>query len=330
MGASKATAQILALRGICDSGSAQVALKANGSPQLFMSGGANLTPFLQSEGWIVQPVLLSAVGEQARYSVKAPSLIINEIADPDSHGKVLKIASTFRKNFPKAPCINEPDAVLSLTRDEVYRRLFGLPGVIMPQTQRLNISSRRQVVELLERASGPVLLRKAGEHNGRNTVLLNSLADIEETDRLPLDGSAYYLTDFVDFRSADGLYRKYRLVVIGGEVFLRHMIAGRNWMVHAESRLADYASEEAAALAGFDRDIKPRIAETCAAIAETLGLDYFGVDCALMDNSQLLIFEANANMNVLVNSEPRPNMFEKPVARIIQALSSMLATRMAV
>ncbi len=329
MTGNRALSQLLTLRGINNSGTAQVALRADGTPQFFLSGGTNLSDFLQRSGWGIQPVLLSPVGESARYSVAPPSLIINEISDPDSHSRALLQAETFRSHFPGVYCLNEPATVRALTRSEVSRRLHGLEGVIMPKTRHFTINSRNDVLDLLERNPGPVLLRKAGEHNGRNTVLVNAIDEIDRTDCLPLDGSTYYLTDFVDFRSDDGLYRKWRLVVIGGEAYLRHMITGEHWMVHSESRLAAYAHEETLALATFESELKPCIAGTCRRIAEALELDYFGIDCSIRADNALLIFEANPNMNILVNTDPTPNMFEQPIATILEALNTYLEARIA-
>ena len=50
-------------------------------------------------------------------------------------------------------------------------------------------------------------------------------------------------------------------------------------------------------------EIRPAIRE----ISERLQLEYFGVDCNIRPNGELLIFEANANMNVLFNPYPEMN-----------------------
>jgi len=56
-----------------------------------------------------------------------------------------------------------------------------------------------------------------------------------------------------------------------------------------------------------------------------LDLDYFGVDCHIDRNRDVLLFEANACMKVLKNYRPLPNRFEAPIARIRTALESRLA-----
>ena len=45
-------------------------------------------------------------------------------------------------------------------------------------------------------------------------------------------GDDFTLTQFVDYRSEDGWYRKYRIAFVGGHPFLCHMAASEHWMVH--------------------------------------------------------------------------------------------------
>jgi hypothetical protein len=50
------------------------------------------------------------------------------------------------------------------------------------------------------------------------------------------------------------------------------------------------------------------------------------VDCALTRTGELLLFEANACMNILENTQPSPNMWDAPIARILGAIETLLVT----
>ena len=61
-------------------------------------------------------------------------------------------------------------------------------------------------------------------------------------------------------------------------------------------------------------------------ITRRLDLDYFGVDCNIDSDRNVLLFEANACMKVLKNYKPPPNRFEAPITLIKHALESRLAS----
>ena len=110
----------------------------------------------------------------------------------------------------------------------------------------------------------------------------------------------HYLTEFVNFRSRDGLYRKVRLFVFGGEVLVRSLVVGTKWNLHRRDRAdippgVDPAAEEKRLYDQFAEGRFFRIEEILRELACKLKLDYFGVDCAL-SYERILLFEANPTM----------------------------------
>ena len=93
----------------------------------------------------------------------------------------------------------------------------------------------------------------------------------------------FYISRFIDYRAPDGLFRKYRIVLIDGRPFLCHIAISQHWMIHylnagmAES--AEKRAEEARCMASFDKDFARRHAAALRAIHERAGLDYLGIDC---------------------------------------------------
>ena len=111
----------------------------------------------------------------------------------------------------------------------------------------------------------------------------------------------------LDARGADGLHRKYRVMLIDGAPYPLHLAVSTHWKVHYFSadmaRDEDHRAEEAAFLADMHAVIGPRAVAALGAIGAELGLDYAGVDFAVAPDGRLLLFEANPGM---VISPPGP------------------------
>ena len=142
----------------------------------------------------------------------------------------------------------------------------------------------------------------------------------------------HYLTEFVNFRSRDGLYRKVRFFVIGGEVIPRSMVIGKKWNLHRRDRSdnlagVDPAAEEKRLYDHFGEGRLRRIEDILLKFASKLKLDYFGVDCSLRSYEQILLFEANPTMNFEGRSaDPRRShkSTRRPLA--IEMASRMIAS----
>jgi hypothetical protein len=102
----------------------------------------------------------------------------------------------------------------------------------------------------------------------------------------------------VDYQSADGLYRKLRIVLIDGAPFICHLAISSHWMVHylsagvAES--AEKRLEEQRMMESFDQDFAWRFQMQLREIARALQLDYVTIDCAEGPDGALLVFEADS------------------------------------
>ena len=163
--------------------------------------------------------------------------------------------------------------------------------------------------------------------SGSPTRRIDDAASIRRVLKtIPWGGRELYVTQYVPYRDPKGMHTKLRLVVVGEEIFLRHVISADDWHVHAQDRSADALQNEQAALAHFDARLLPAIRGRVVEISRRLRLDYFGIDCALTESGGLLLFEANAAMNNLLNTEPRPNCWERPIQRIRNALQDLLAS----
>jgi glutathione synthase/RimK-type ligase-like ATP-grasp enzyme len=226
------------------------------------------------------------------------------------------------------PVINHPSKILQTSRDSIYRMLHDIPGLTVPETIRLTPRSPEDVVTEIDRAglAFPVIVRLAGSHGGTSSILITGRSDLDRLHVYPFDGSDFYLTRFVDYVNDDGYYRKYRIVVIDGVPLYRHHMVDRKWMIHASSRgfmeENSFLMEEShARQKAFNEQTLPMIRPAIDEITRRLQLQYYGIDCNIDELGNILIFEVNANMNILRNNyQP----LEEQIQRIRQHILKLL------
>jgi hypothetical protein len=238
---------------------------------------------------------------QPRPDVARFERVLNLVTDPDQHKRTLESLEKMLRKY-RGQVINRPEAVLRTSRDQVAKRLAGIAGLHVPKVIRLRGGKPDAAVQAAERAgfAFPGILRRAGTHTGD---IVGLVAGSDEL-RAGLTGAGdHVLTEFVDFRSADGLYRKYRFFVFGSKAVFRHMIAADNWDIHARDRLRFMVEhprlleEEARLLEREDAEFPLPVHSVLEAIRLRLGLDFFGVDFGIAQSGDVILFEANATMN---------------------------------
>jgi len=325
----------LFVSGIPDDGSGQVSLPADSGLTIAINGSCNVFANLPNYPGNSHVTYMNGSVEPQNLNLKfKPNVIFNEISDPDSHKRSLSRCVNFINSLG-CPVVNHPDLIINSSRDLIAKNLSSITNIRVPNTVRLSPLSPMDVKASIKNSKlkFPLIFRKCGDHGGVSTVLIEGLKDINTLMyQYPLDGRDYYLTEFVDYPSDDGLYRKYRIVVVGGQVFLRHMIISDNWLIHSNSRyfMADkpeLVKEEKDTLTTFGAELGPKIIDSISEIIKVLKLDYFGVDCNINDKGEILIFEINANMNILVNSSEKPNIWEAPIFAIKKAICQLTYQR---
>jgi glutathione synthase/RimK-type ligase-like ATP-grasp enzyme len=225
--------------------------------------------------------------------------IVNLITEAEQNTKVLENLKKLLRGVP-GRVINKPDAVLRSTRDQVSRMLSGIPGLIVPRAVRLDGRKAGIAAKALEKAGivPPIILRKTGTHTGKIVGLFDSVDDAVAA----LEPGEHIATQFVDFSSADGLYRKYRVYFIGNRVILRHMIVSDSWNVHVKDRTRftsqhpELVAEEKLLFESSD-PFESKVRAVFDAIRARVPLDFFGMDFAFTRDGDLVLFEANATMN---------------------------------
>lgn len=231
-------------------------------------------------------------------------------------------ASLFR-HWPR-PVLNDPVLVSRLARAELAASLADAPGICSPSCR---ILSREQVLGDLGMPF-PVLIRPVGSHAGAGLVKADDAAAIRDyVQQVALP--AYYVTRFEDYRSADRLFRKYRIAFVDRAPFLCHMGVSANWMIHylnaGMTGSDDKRLDEARAMATFDTGFASRHRTALDTLCDRIGLDYFTLDCGETRDGRLLVFEADAEAIVHLMDSPDLFPYKPPqMRRVFAAFGSML------
>jgi hypothetical protein len=245
-------------------------------------------------------------------------VIFNSIGDADRCGPSLEAAQALL-DAQAATSLNPPSAVLGTGRVEMAQRLRGVEGLIVPRVEDV----ARNELDRIEHF--PVLLRPPGYHTGEFFELVRNRDELAKV-AATLPGDRLLAIELLDARGADGHYRKYRVLSIGGQLYPVHLARSTQWKVHYFSadqvRTPDAIAEEEAFLADMPRAIGPRAMRAIQEAAQRIGLDYFGIDFALDPNGNALFFEANATMRAVIPLEK-----EQAEARRHAAIAANAALR---
>jgi hypothetical protein len=113
---------------------------------------------------------------------------------------------------------------------------------------------------------------------------------------------------YLDARGADGKTRKYRVMLVDGQIYPLHVAISSHWKIHyftAEmAHNPEHRAEDAAFLEDMPAVLGPLAMKALRQIQSTLALDYAGIDFGLNAKGEVLLFEANATMVV---NPPEPD-----------------------
>lgn len=256
------------------------------------------------------------------------------IGESDENAALLKYIEDHLKYWPH-PVLNAPDRIPRQARDRASVLLRNAAGVAIPITARVGRATlqgigagSQAIADILEDGEFPVIVRPLASHAGRGLMKLEeaeAIAGYLQT----MTESDFYVSRFVDYRSPDGLFRKYRIVLIDGRPHACHMAISEQWMIHFKNAgMAESAgkrAEEALFMAGFDDDFARRHQEAFSAINDRMGLDYLVIDCGETLSGQLLIFEVDSGGFVHATDPMEIFPYKQPQMRkVFSAFREML------
>jgi len=241
--------------------------------------------------------------------------LIVAVAESDANQTLLHNLAVALKSWPR-PVLNRPECISRLARDISGALLREVPGLSMPGAIRVARESLEACCKPAPNAAAlpdqlggtdyPIIIRPIDSHAGQGLERIDDLAAL--TGYLVNSPEQhFFVSPFIDYRSADGMFRKYRVILIDGVPFVCHMAISQRWMVHyLNADMLDNPgnrAEEERFMIDFNEGFARRHRAALAAIHSRLGLDYVGMDCAETPDGQLLIFEVDSNM-VVHNMDP--------------------------
>jgi len=250
-------------------------------------------------------------------------IVLNLISDADQGRDMLANAAALMDRLGK-PVVNHPSRILATSRDAIAQRLPAIARCRVPRTLRCTAG---EVAGVAESFGLPLLLRTPGTHGG------DAFEKIDLPDEIgpflaqhPADD--YYVTEFVDYRAADGFYRKYRMILVDGTLLPYHLAIHSHWKIHHFRTEMDQhrwmQDEEAAFLDNPGAVFGEPHQAALHKIARVVGLEFLGVDCSIDRAGDVLIFEVNASM--LIHDDNADYAYKAPhVARIKATFDAMLA-----
>jgi len=254
--------------------------------------------------------------------VPAHDVLFNSIAESDDAQPALALAASLATALGGS-CVNAPATVAGMRRDAVSARFAGSATIAAPLVRRV---ARTEMDEHV--VDGPVVIRPVGSQAGvglERVETIDALIAYLERER----ARTYYVMPFVDYRSSDGFFRKYRIIFVAGVPYACHLAISPRWMIHYyNAAMRDHAwmrDEEAAFIGGLETVFSGTLAAALHEIAAAVPLDYFGIDCAIAADGRLLLFEADAAM--LVHGSDPAELYPYKRAgfeRITAALTALL------
>lgn len=240
-----------------------------------------------------------------------PDLVINNVANGEAllmHG-TLAAARCFADALA-VPVINHPDRAVLTTRDGIVALIAGLPGLVVPGTQRFSKEARNveALVAAIEAQFGyPLITRSVLFQQGYGMTRIDDrdmLVKILQTEVQ----KEFFVTEFVDSRGSSEFYRKIRAVIVGDEIIVARVDYDTSWSVHGRKSAPRVAFCEAhpELLAAEDRicrdpdqELGAAVQSTLRAIRERIPLEIFGIDFDVTPDGRVVFYEANATMNLL-------------------------------
>ncbi len=269
-------------------------------------------------------------------TLPAHDVLFNAVHECDEHRALLAQLDE-RLALLGCSALDAPGRVPLVARDRASVLLESVPGVEMPRTVRVGRAALEAAVRgdaaitSMVPAGYPVIVRAVGAHRGKDMMRADDAAGLAAALDA-LQSAELFVSRFVDYRSADGAWRKYRIALVGGRAFAVHLAISSHWIVsYVNAGMADDAAkrrEEAAFMAGFDDEFARRHAAAFREIHERLQIEYVLLDCGEMPDGRLLLFEVDTAALVHATDPIELYPYKQPAMRkLFGAVRDLLESR---
>lgn len=290
--------------------------------------------FLLERSDIALTVLYLFPGEPVPQELPEHDVLFVAISQSERTDPLLLRLQDHLAAWPK-PVLNRPALIAQTHRASAFRVLADGPGLCMVPTARVQrealdslAAAQAAPAGLLPGGSFPLIVRPVDSHAGHGLARIDGPQDMAAyLESMP--DADFFVSRFVDYASPDGLFRKFRVVLVDGRPFAAHMAISNHWMVHyLNAGMADDAArraDEERFMRTFEADFAARHARALQWVHERLPLDYLVIDCAETRQGDLLLFEVDPG--AVVHSMDPVEMFpykHAPMQKIYAAFEQML------
>ena len=292
-------------------------------------------PFLFEHADITLVMLYLMPGEPLPTELPAHDVAFIAISDSSQTRGLLQQLGPVLPAWPR-PVLNAPEGILRTSRLIAFDLLKDAPGVVMAPTVQATRTQLEQacaqgglgLAALLPNADLPVIIRPIDSHAGRGLDKIDDWASLTLYLRDQAE-DAFYVSHFMDYRSPDGLFRKYRVILLDGEPFAGHMGVSQHWMIHylnaGMTDSAEKRAEEADFMQHFDTAFAQRHRAALSNIHHRFGLDYLVLDCAETHAGELLVFELDPGAVVHSMDPPEQFGYKRPaMQKVFDAFRALL------
>ena len=210
------------------------------------------------------------------------------LGESDKNNPLLERIGKLLLMWPR-PFINHPDKIKNCARHKLPDILKNIPGLLVPKTVRV-------CRENLGECRFPITIRPIDTHSGIGFEKLDNFNELKVYLANSVN-TEFYVSEFIDYQSTDGNYRKLRIALIDRKPYICHQAISEQWMVHYMSsgmELSEFKrKEEQWVMENFDLDFALRHGAALFAIAERFELDYVVIDCAQSKDGELILFEVD-------------------------------------
>ncbi len=226
--------------------------------------------------------------------LKQVDCVFIAIAEDARHNAVLRAADALGRAIGR-PIVNHGERIAALSRAGTAHLLGELPDTVVPSHHLVPNGEAPPI-------GYPVIIRPLGSHAGERLHRIGGHDELQDYYHRNKAVELFTVAPFIDYRSGDGLWRKYRVVFVDGVAYPLHLAIHDDWAVWYYNAQMQACSRKQAEERRFLDDIAsampPRCLTALGHIARRVGLDYFGLDCSVAPDGRLLVFEVETGMIV--------------------------------
>jgi tetratricopeptide (TPR) repeat protein len=278
-----------------------------------------------------------AISPTTRAQIPQPDFVINNCANAEAilaDGSVAGLIEA--ADSLGVPVVNHPTKVVQTGRDGTAKLLANLPGVRVPKTMRFSSVGKTfgQLVQEIEAEfEYPLITRPLSAQRGIGMNRADSRDELVEgfASEMPQE---FFVTQFVDSRAGEGLFRKLRASIVRDELVIVRVDFHPTWKVHggrSGRRVSFYLEnphlleQEKRICADPEKELGSSAVQSLRAIRERIPLDVFGIDFNVDAEGVVHFYEANATMNLLSTAQAEVANPQESNDRLKQAFRRYLA-----